>query len=436
MKLEIGKFTVKDIVFGDKTFYEKGVLTVNKKEALDVVFEDSHITEAELYIVRPGDEVRLVPVKEAYEMRCKVSPSQSVYPGCTAPVASVGFGRTHALKGCSLLVVGRHWGSFQDGLIDMSGLAQRNTIFGSMPNLVLVGDTDEEFERHEQQKKNRALRWAGMRLSEYIGKCVKDLEPEEIETWELEPVNERTPEVRRLPSVVYVPQIQTQMEALGYNALVYGWDGNRMLPTYLHPNEILDGAIISGSFMPCSSKISTYEWVNNPMIKRLMKEHGRTINFLGVVLSNLNVVMEEKVRSAMMVANIAKALGADGAIVAEEGYGNPDVDYILTIVELEKAGIKTVGMTNECTGRDGTSQPLVALDERANALVSTGNVSELYELPPMKRVLGELESLARDGLSGGWEGCVREDGSVIMENNAFFCSDHISGFSLKTCAEF
>jgi glycine reductase len=305
-----------------------------------------------------------------------------------------------------------------------------------MPNLVLVGDTDEEFERHEQQKKNRALRWAGMRLSEYIGKCVKDLEPEEIETWELEPVNERTSEVKNLPSVVYVPQIQTQMEAFGYNALVYGWDGNRMLPTYLHPNEILDGAIISGSFMPCSSKISTYEWVNNPMIKRLMREHGRTINFLGVVLSNLNVVMEEKVRSAMMVANIAKSLGAEGAIVAEEGYGNPDVDYILTLVELEKAGIKTVGMTNECTGRDGTSQPLVALDERANALVSTGNVSELYELPPMKMVLGELESLARDGLSGGWEGCVREDGSVIMENNAFFCSDHISGFSLKTCAEF
>ena len=61
MKLEIGNFFVKDIVFGDRTFYERGVLTVNKKEALDVVFEDSHITEAELYIVRPGDEVRLVP---------------------------------------------------------------------------------------------------------------------------------------------------------------------------------------------------------------------------------------------------------------------------------------------------------------------------------------------------------------------------------------
>jgi len=436
MKLEIGKFFVKDIVFGDETAYNNGILTINKEEALQVVMEDSHMTEADLHIVRPGDEVRLVPVKDAFEMRCKVSGSEGVYPGCTSPVAPVGFGRTHALAGCSLLVVGKHWGSFQDGLIDMSGPAQRNTIYGLMPNLVLVGDTDEEFERREQQKKNKALRWAGMRLSEYVGRCVKDMTPESIETWDLEPVNRRTSEVQQLPSVVYVAQPQTQMEAMGYNTLVYGWDGNHMLPTFMHPNEILDGAVVSGSFMPVSSKISTYEWVNNPTVKRLMKEHGKTINFLGVIMSNLNVVMEEKIRSANMVARMALNLGADGAIVAEEGYGNPDVDYIQTIVELENVGIKTVGLSNECTGRDGASQPLVALDDKATALVSSGNVSQIHELPPMKTVLGELESLARDGLSGGWEGCVREDGSIIMENNAMFCADHISGFSVKTCADF
>ena len=188
--------------------------------------------------------------------------------------------------------------------------------------------------------------------------------------------------------------------------------------------------------MPVSSKISTYEHANNPMVKRLMKEHGKTVNFLGVIMSNLNVAMDQKQRSAFMVAQMAKNLGADGAIVAEEGYGNPDVDYIQTLVELEKVGIKTVGVANECTGRDGASQPLVALDPAANALVSTGNVSQYFELPPMKTVLGELESLARDGLSGGWEGCVNKDGSLVMENNAMFCSDHPSGYSLKTCVDY
>lgn len=435
MKLEIGKFFVKDIVFGAKTCFEKGILSINKEEALAVVKEDSHITEAELYIVKPGDEVRLVPVKEAIEMRCKVS-GGVMYPGVTNPVMPVGSGRTHALKDVSLLVVGKHWGCFQDGLIDMSGEYQRHTIYGFMKNLVLVGDTDEEFERHEQQKKNIALRWAGHRLAEYVGKCVEKLQPEEIEVWELDPVNRRDPKVQALPSVVYVLQPQTQMESPGQNALIYGWDGNHMLPTFMHPNEVLDGAVVSGSFMPVSSKISTYEHCNNPMIKRLMREHGKTINFLGVIMSNLNVVMEQKMRSAHMVAQMAKNLGADGAIVAEEGYGNPDVDYIQTLVELEKVGVKTVGMANECTGRDGASQPLVALDSAADALVSTGNVSQYFELPPMKTVLGELESLARDGLSGGWEGCVRTDGSLVMENNAMFCSDHPSGFSMKTCVEY
>ena len=171
MKLEIGKFFVKEMVFGEKTGYSKGVLTINKEEALAVVKEDSHITEAELHIACPGDEVRMVPVKEAIEMRCKVS-GGVMFPGVTNPVMPAGQGRTHALKDCSLIVVGKHWGSFQDGLIDMAGPFQRNTIFGSLKNLVLVGDTDEEFERHEQQKKNRALRWAGHRLAEYVGKAV------------------------------------------------------------------------------------------------------------------------------------------------------------------------------------------------------------------------------------------------------------------------
>lgn len=52
-------------------------------------------------------------------------------------------------------------------------------------------------------------------------------------------------------------------------------------------------------------------------------------------------------------------LGVDYAIVTEEGYGNPDTDYVRCQVILEDAGIPVVGISNECTGRDGFSQPLV-----------------------------------------------------------------------------
>ena len=64
------------------------------------------------------------------------------------------------------------------------------------------------------------------------------------------------------------------------------------------------------------------------------------------------------------------------------------------------------------------------------------------QLEPADEVYGELMALARDGLSGGWAddeilgSSVREDGSVIMENNAMFCGDAIAGWSVKTMKEF
>lgn len=441
MKLEIGNFYVRDIVFGDRLSYQDGVLTIQKEEALEFIKQDDRITEAELYIVKPGDKVRLCPVKEAIEPRVRPD-GRSAFPGYTGDLAPAGSGVTHALKNCSVLVVDRHWGGFQDGLIDMSGEGQKYTLFGQFNNLVLVADTNEEFEKREQQKKNDALRRAGHRLAEYVAGCVKELVPEETEVFELGGMIKRDAETEKLPSVVYVMQPQSQMEEMGYNDLVYGWDMNHVVPTVMHPNEILDGAMVSGSFMPVSSKWSTYDFQNCPNIKALYREHGKTINFLGVIMSNLNVALEQKERSAQFVAQIANSLGGDGAVVAEEGYGNPDADFVACIVALENAGVKTVGVTNECTGRDGQSQPLVTLDEKCDAIVSCGNVSELIELPTMETVLGELQALARDGLSGGWAHdeilgpSVREDGSIIMENNSMFCGDRVCGWSTKTMKEF
>lgn len=441
MKLEIGNFYVKSIEFSNETSYENGILRLNKEELLNFIKEDERITDADLHIVSPGEMIRLCPVKEAIEPRVKVD-NRALFPGFTGDLENCGHGKTHALKDCSVLVVGKHWGGFQDGLIDMGGKGAKYTYFSKIKNIVLVADTNEDFEKNEQQKKNDALRVAGHKLAEYIAKCVQELEPEEVEVYELEGITKRSEKVNGLPSVVFVMQLQSQMEEDGYNDLTYGWNTNHLVPTLMHPNEILDGAVVSGSFMPCSSKWSTYDIQNAPVIKRLYKEHGKSLNFLGVILSNLNVSLEQKERSAIYVAQIAKTLGADGAIVAEEGYGNPDADFVGCIVALEDVGVKVVGLTNECTGRDGNSQPLVTLDEKLDAIVSCGNVSELIDLPPMEKVIGELESLSRDGLSGGWSDdeilgpSVREGGSIIMENNAMFCGDQVLGWSTKTMKEF
>ena len=442
MKLEIGNFHVKDVCFGSETSFRGGILTIDKESAIAYLREmDDHITEVDLVIARPGDDTRIVPVKEAVEPRVRPD-GRTLFPGVTGEVCRAGEGRIHALKGCSVLAVGKHWGSFGDGLIDMGGEGAKYTLFSQLINICMVMDTDEEFERYGQQKKNHAIRWAAHRLAEYIGGAVKDLEPEDIDTFDFSPITKRSDEYNQLPSVALVMQPQSQMEELGYNDLIYGWDMNKYVPTFMSPTEVLDGALISGSFMPCSSKWSTYDFQNFPTIRELMAEHGKTLNFLGIIMSNLNVALDQKERSASMVANMALSLGADGAIVTEEGYGNPDADYVRCIVALEDVGVKVVGISNECTGRDGASQPLVTLDAKCNALVSTGNVSELIELPPCKTVIGELAALGRDGLSGGWAGdevlgpSVREDGSIIMEDNSMFCGDRTPGWSPKTMVEF
>ncbi len=440
-ELKIHNFYVENVLFGDETKYENKILYINKEEAINFIKQDKHITKVDIEIAKPGENIRIVPVKEAVEPRARKD-GRTVFPGVTGELSPCGEGDLYALKGVSVLGVGMHWGSFGDGLIDMYGEGQKYTIYGELINICIVADTDEEFERYEQQKKNKAIRWATHLFAEYLGKTVLNQESNDIESYKFESVRNRGEELEKLPSVVLVMQPQSQMEEMGYNDLIYGWDLNHYVPSFVNPNEILDGAIISGSFMPASSKWSTYDMQNFPTIKELYAEHGKSINFLGVILSNLNVSLEQKERSAIFVANLAKALGADGAIVTEEGYGNPDTDYIRCIVALEDVGVKVVGISNECTGRDGASQPLVVLDEKANALVSTGNVSEFIILPPAKKVIGELQSLARDGLSGGWAfdevhgPSVREDGSIVMENNAMFCGDAIAGWSIKTMKEF
>ncbi len=81
-------------------------------------------------------------------------------------------------------------------------------------------------------------------------------------------------------------------------------------------------------------------------------------------------------------------LGADGAIITEEGFGNPDTDLIMNCVKLESRGIKTVLITDEYAGRDGSSQSLADASPKADAVVSAANANEVIVLPPMDRVIG------------------------------------------------
>ena len=102
MRLEIGNFYVKDIKFGDKLSFDDGVLTINKEKALDFIREDERITEADLYIAKPGDKIRMCPVKEAIEPRVRLD-GRGLFPGYTSELAKAGDGVLLALKNCKFM---------------------------------------------------------------------------------------------------------------------------------------------------------------------------------------------------------------------------------------------------------------------------------------------------------------------------------------------
>ena len=56
MRLEIGNFYAKDYQVWRQVILDDGVLTINKEKALDFIREDERITEADLYIAKPGDK--------------------------------------------------------------------------------------------------------------------------------------------------------------------------------------------------------------------------------------------------------------------------------------------------------------------------------------------------------------------------------------------
>jgi len=69
-------------------------------------------------LAKPGEEVRIIPVKDVIEPRVKVEGPGGVFPGFISKVTTVGSGRTHVLKNTAVVTTGTIVG-FQEGIIDM-----------------------------------------------------------------------------------------------------------------------------------------------------------------------------------------------------------------------------------------------------------------------------------------------------------------------------
>ena len=81
MRLELGNIFIKDVQFGPETKVENGVLYVNKQELLNEVGGDERLASIDIDIANPGDETRIIPVKDVIEPRVKVEGNGGIFPG-------------------------------------------------------------------------------------------------------------------------------------------------------------------------------------------------------------------------------------------------------------------------------------------------------------------------------------------------------------------
>jgi glycine reductase len=421
VKLELLKVAIRKIRFGDATKAENGVLDVNKKELEALLLEDKRLSAVGFDVAHPGESVRIMPVKDALEPRCKLDGGNEVFPGFIGGVDTVGEGRTLALEGMAVLTVGRMVAP-QEGIVDMTGPGAPYTPFSATCNLAVVLTPRDDVKLHEAEE---CCRLAGLKTAHYLASKCKNAKPDKSEVYDFPPLAKAMTAHPGLPKVAYIYMLQSQ--GLLHDTWVYGVDAKKILPTFISPTEVMDGAVVSGNCVSACDKNNTYVHQNNPIIEALYKRHGKELNFVGVILTNENVTLADKQRSSSYAVNLAKMLGVEAAVISEEGFGNPDADLVLNCVKAEKAGIKTVLVTDEYAGANGASQSLADSCVEGTAVVTAGNANETIVLPPLNKLIGD-DSTA-DLVAGGFFGSKRPDGSLEVEIQAILCSTNELGFT-------
>jgi Glycine/sarcosine/betaine reductase component B subunits len=183
------------------------------------------------------------------------------------------------------------------------------------------------------------------------------------------------------------------------------------MATFVHPNEMFDGVVTvdttrSGrGYYP-----TTWDWQNHPLILGLYAEHGRTLNFNGVILQRIRFeTAHGKEVGAQNAARLAKALDAQGALVTWIGGGNAFVDVMLTVSACEQRGVKTTLVTYENGGKHGTDSPVLFYMREAGAMVSTGSLDRPVSLPAVKKVIGPYSDIKVITAPGGARTAAQEE---------------------------
>jgi sarcosine reductase len=392
MRLSLFWLKIKDTRFGERTRIADWVLQINKQELEAILKEDKRLGRVDMEIAHPGERCRILQVIDVLQPRAKRNARAVDFPGALGRRGEVGEDRTVALKGVSVVIseyreAGDSSASLHGEMIDMWGPAAELSPYGQTHNLVLLPRPAEGIGQNEYRI---ALKLAGLKAGVYLARAGKAVTPDETEIFELPPVTQVAQGMEDLPKVVYIFQIMTtQFSPIPGYPFLYGLNAQGMLPTIVHPNVILDGALVT----PYRSQaMDTYHIQNHAVIRELYHRHGTDLCFVGVILTMAHDNEPENERTALMAAQLAKSvLGADGVILTKSGGGAPEIPMAQTAQKCEALGIRSaVAMLHYAADASDSSFEggIIFNIPEVNAIVSMGTPWDSLSLPSMDRLIG------------------------------------------------
>lgn len=378
MRLALDILNIREVRFGARTAVENHILSIHRDELTKLLAEEPLFDRVEVELTAPGESCRIINVLDVLEPRCRLQGTN--FPGALDPMGLVGDGHTRALK--NVLVVETSQmplAGFTKGgrtLIDMSGPATRYSPFGDMHNIVLI---PHPATAADEERYRLAVKRAGLRTAVYLAESTKEAGVDETKIYEL-PAVAHNQGPKDLPRVGYIFPIHSQQRPTHQEeAVFYGSNVHGLLPTLVHPNEILDGALIF------AFAALTYHAQNHPVIEELYRRHGHDLWFAGVVLTLAPVTFAEKGRNALLAARLAKeVLGASGVITTKIGGGAVDTDLMLIHDRCADLGMKTVPIIMERYPDTG----ITFVPPNVKTIVSPGLTRDAVTLPGVDRVIG------------------------------------------------
>jgi len=392
VELDFDSFAVDRIVLDTATRLEGRILRVDRSALENHAREDPRLADVEVDAVHPGDSARILHVVDAVEPRARLEPRGPAFPGVTGVPIMAGQGRTARLAGMAVVIAGLPPGAenpsfWQESIIDMTGPGAQACPLSSVANLVLTVHPDPRLPDTEGVA---AMRLAGFRVAEYLAAAVGDGAPASRERLTLGPTAADSP---RVAAVLHLESWGTLQHTFLYG---HGVDG--LLPTLLHPNEVLDGALTAGSHHLPAIRNCTYFFQNHGLVRELLRRHGAAIDFAGVVVARaMWAADEDKRRAAAFTAKLLGQLGVVGAVLGFAHGGHAVTDTALTAEACQRAGIAVATVMFEMSGEDGTDFSLVQRVPSAEPLVSTGNIDALLPVSRVDRVVGGSEVLGVGG---------------------------------------